>query len=170
MTKAKPLPNAEYLREILKYNPATGEITWKKPNANNVKQGQRAGAVNSRGYTKIGIHSIEYMAHRIAWTYMTGEDPGDMLIDHIDGDTTNNRFNNLRLASKAENTRNAKKYKHNTSGFKGVCWHNETKKWRAQIRCDYRLVHLGLFDTPELAHMAYCKAAAELHGEFARGA
>jgi hypothetical protein len=65
---------------------------------------------------------------------------------------------------------NKKRQANNTSGYKGVCYHKITGKWAARIRLNKCLRHLGLFPTPELAHMAYAKAAAELHGDFARAA
>lgn len=90
------------------------------------------------------------------------------VVDHIDGNPLNNHRSNLRLASIKENVRNSKKPKNNTSGFKGVSWHDRAQKWRARIFVDRRQIHLGYFDTPEEAHKAYMEAAKELHGEFAR--
>lgn len=88
-------------------------------------------------------------------------------VDHINGDTLNNCRSNLRLATNAENVRNAPQRVNNKSGYKGVCWHKATKKWMAQIGVNYQNRILGYFDDPAEAHEAYCKAARELHGEFA---
>ena len=101
---------------------------------------------------------------------VTGVDPKEDVIDHIDGDGCNNKFANLRLCSNSENGFNRSLNANNTSGFKGVCWHKRSQKYMAYIKSNYKRIHLGLFDSPELAHMAYCKAAAELYGDFARGA
>jgi hypothetical protein len=88
--------------------------------------------------------------------------------DHEDNNPLNNRRSNLRLASIAQNTQNQSKLSTNTSGYKGVYFFKPTGKWRAQIQANWQRKTLGYFDTPEEAHEAYCKAADELHGEFAR--
>lgn len=88
--------------------------------------------------------------------------------DHIDGNGLNNRRENLRLATKAENGRNSRIRRRNKSGFKGVHLHKQSGKWRARISTGSKLVCLGLHETPEEAHAAYAKASIELHGEFSR--
>jgi hypothetical protein len=92
--------------------------------------------------------------------------PDGMDVDHIDGDTLNNRRANLRLASRAENGRNQGLRRNNTSGFKGV--HRAGDKWAAQITRNRVVTHLGRFDTPDQAAAAYRLAALRLHGRFAR--
>lgn len=87
--------------------------------------------------------------------------------DHRDGDGLNNRRHNLRPATKAQNGRNRRRNKNNTSGFKGVSWHTQRSRWRAQIMVDRHKKSLGLFDTPEDAYAAYVRASKALHGEFA---
>jgi hypothetical protein len=94
--------------------------------------------------------------------------PEHLVVDHIDGNPLNNRRSNLRLASKAENGRNAKLSRANSTGLKGVTWDRRYKKWRAQITCNKINRNLGRFDCPQKAHQAYLKAAQELFGEFAR--
>jgi AP2 domain len=89
--------------------------------------------------------------------------------DHIKvGDTLNNQDDNLRIATNAQNMWNSGKRKNNKSGFKGVWWSKVSSKWTAQIRVGEKKIHLGLFDTAESAHAAYCDAALKYHGEFAR--
>lgn len=90
------------------------------------------------------------------------------IVDHIDGDSLNNRRANLRIATYAQNNCNRKINKNNASGFKGVSWHRNTGKWRAVIKIGGNQISLGLYSTPEDAHAAYCKAAVKYHGEFAR--
>lgn len=91
-----------------------------------------------------------------------------METDHINGNTLDNRRVNLRVCTRSENARNRCKNSNNTSGFKGVNFHKETRKWAAHIRLNKRLIHLGLFSTPETAHAAYCDAAIKHYGEFVR--
>ena len=101
--------------------------------------------------------------HRVIMDAPTGVD-----IDHINGDTLDNRRANLRMASHGENIRNSKKPQNNTSGFKGVYWHKQAKKWLAQIKCEAKHHYLGLFDTAEEASLVYETAARKLFGEFYR--
>ena len=89
-----------------------------------------------------------------------------MDIDHRDGDGLNNKKNNLRLATHAQNIMNQRLNKVNTSGYKGVSWHRN--KWRAQIKKDGKRHHLGLFTCLIKAAKAYDEAAKELFGEYAR--
>ena len=89
-------------------------------------------------------------------------------IDHIDGNGLNNRRENLRIVTKAQNQHNRKKSANNTSGFKGVFWHRAAGKWAAAIRLNGKRSHLGLYVRPEDAHAAYQSASERLHGEFGR--
>lgn len=88
-------------------------------------------------------------------------------VDHEDENKTNNQRYNLRSATHAQNQRNRSKQANNTSGFKGVSWHRKNSLWEARIKVDGKRKHLGYFRTAEMAHGAYCRAVAELHGEFA---
>lgn len=87
-------------------------------------------------------------------------------VDHIDGNRLNNIRENLRLASNSQNGKNRRISKLNKSGYKGV--YKVRDKWRVAIKVNYKLIHLGYFNTPEEAHKAYCEAAIKYHGEFAR--
>lgn len=170
MSKIKALPPQDFLIKILDYNKETGELIWKQTKSKAIK-GNVAGylrqCAHGSVYRMIRINGVGYSAHRLAWRIVTGQDPGALQIDHIDGNSTNNSWSNLRLASNAENQRNKGIFRNNKSGFKGV--HKHGNRWKALIYFNKKKINLGCFDTPELAHMAYCKAAAELHGEFARG-
>jgi len=103
------------------------------------------------------------LMHRL----IMGAQPGEE-VDHIHHLTLDNRKSELRRCTVAQNQHNAGKREDNTSGFKGVSWHKECQKWRADIKLNGKKKHLGLFIAPEAAHQAYCKAALELHGDFAR--
>jgi hypothetical protein len=158
---------AEYLREILSYDPDTGVFRWKVSETNRVSVGGVAGSQNGDGYTRIMIGKKKYRAHRLAWLHVYGEWPAKY-VDHVDGDRSNNKITNLREATNAQNMRNCGAYATNTSGFKGVTFHKHRRRWHARINIPSKQIHLGYFDTPEEAHAAYCAAAAKLHGEFAR--
>jgi hypothetical protein len=87
--------------------------------------------------------------------------------DHKNGNRADNRRENIRIATAGQNRNNSRIAANNTSGFKGVCWNKKDRRWAARIRINRKSIHLGYFLTPEAAHEAYCKAALELHGEFA---
>ena len=92
--------------------------------------------------------------------------PKNLLVDHINHNTLDNRKKNLRLATKLENSHNRKRCKRNTSGYKGVTWSKLHNKWRSRICVESKRLHLGLFDTAEEAYIAYCNAAIEYHKDF----
>lgn len=153
---------AERLRELLHYDPETGRFTRRvtRP-GRSAKAGSVAGHVNQRGYWVIWI-GCNWMAHRLAWLYVHGAWP-DGHIDHINQDKADNRMENLRLVTHAENMQNRPHQRNNVSGFKGVAPCRRTGRWQALICSNNKQIHLGFFDTPELAHAAYCEAAARLH-------
>lgn len=94
----------------------------------------------------------------------------DVQVDHVDLNGLNNRRENLRIATPQQNCFNRRKTRANTSGFKGVCWNRKSRKWQAGIRINGRSAHLGLFETIDAAYNAYCQAANQYHGEYARAA
>lgn len=95
--------------------------------------------------------------------------PDGMETDHVSMDTLDNRRENLRISTRAQNSANKKKYSTNTSGYKGVSWDKRARKWIAQITINYKNRRLGHFDNPESAAKAYMDAAKEGFGSFARG-
>lgn len=98
---------------------------------------------------------------------MTGEWP-DCFIDHIDLNTKNNKWENLRKATVSQNGFNRGAQINNKSGYKGVSWCKKSHKWQSHIQYNNKQKHLGHYATPEEAYAAYCKAAADLHGEYHR--
>jgi len=91
-----------------------------------------------------------------------------MVVDHIDGNTLNNKKSNLRLCHQYGNAENQKISKRNTSGYKGVSWSSLYNKWVSKIHCRNKYHFLGYFNDPEQAYKAYCEASIKYHGEFSR--
>lgn len=151
-------------RKILAYDPETGIFRWKQPGPRRCVGEIAGGPCN--GYWRIRLDGGKhYAAHRLAWLFVKGVWPAGHL-DHKNGTKDDNRFVNLRDASRSQNMANSKLRKHNTSGFRGVTWHPQTGKWRAEIRKDGKHTHIALCDTPDKAHEAYLTKARELFGDF----
>lgn len=152
---------------LLRYLPETGDFVWLVKRNEQILQGHLAGRWHNKGYREITVDRKTYFAHRLAWFYVYGEWPvGE--VDHRDTNKGNNAIANLRLASRSLNQGNVKIRRDNTSGLKGVYWSRTRKKFVAQIRRAGFTKNLGGFDTAEEAHTAYCEAAREYFGEFAR--
>lgn len=160
----------ERARELLDYHPESGKLFWKargNSRFDNRFAGTTAGTPKIGGYIQIMIDGkIEY-AHRLIWLLETGELPSGM-VDHINGNPSDNRSKNLRIADHAQNGWNASRPKTNKTGFKGVSVEPRTGKYVAYICVRGKRKNLGAFKSPEEAHEAYCKAAADLHGDFSR--
>lgn len=151
----------ERLVELLDYNPNTGVFYWKR-------NGKIAGYRNGWSYISIRIDGILYLAHRLAFLYITKKWPADK-IDHRDGNRGNNRWKNLRPATNAQNLQNSKLRINNKSGFKGVSFVSATSTWYACIMVKGKSIALGAgHKTAKSAYAAYCAAALKFHGEFAR--
>jgi len=152
----------EYLRTIFHYDPITGIFTW-KTNMGNVKcAGKRAGWIHPKyGYVVIRVCGINTGAHRLAWIFSHGINPKE-IIDHRDGNPSNNALENLRLASPSLNGANSKCRSNSKSGIKGV--RKVGKRWEAKANRKY----IGTYDTIAEASAAYLSVAKSLWGEFAR--
>ena len=154
---------AERVRELLDYDPETGEFRWKVRTSLSVRPGYVAGCEHTdqsgKEYRVIKVGGKFYKAHRLAWLVTHGEFPPEQ-IDHIDGNGLNNRLDNLRAVSHAENQRNQRKYSNNTTGVVGVYWTKDRHKWRAMIAVNRKDIHLGYFTNKDEAVAA--RKAAEL--------
>jgi hypothetical protein len=163
----KPELTQERLREILDYDPDTGEFRWRVRKRTSLRAGEIAGCRAGSAHWCIGIDGRTYRANQLAWLYVKGE-WGRPVVDHRDGNPLNNRWSNLRLSSYSNNVANQSRKQSNTSGFKGVHRDRRRGKWIAQIKKNGRQYWLGRFETAEQAHAAYVAKAHELFGEFAR--
>jgi len=158
--------SVESLRDVLHYNPETGIFTWKQTG-----KGKRAGGIagNTRpdGYRRINVGGKLYYAHRLAYLYMTGEWPKD-LIDHANMDPSDNRWCNIRACDQRQNRGNRRIDPRSRSGIKGIHYRADCDKWWAYICPNGRLKSLGMYKTLEEAMAARATAAKEFFGDFAR--
>jgi hypothetical protein len=165
-TNKEALLPYELAHSLLEYNPDTGLLSWKVTKGPRALKGGVAGSKHSSGYVQIGINKVQFLVHRVTWLLFYKEWPSTLL-DHIDGDKTNNRIANLRPCNTSQNKQNIGLNKNNSSGYKGVHFDNTHGKYKAQIQTlEGNRKHLGLFSTPEEASEVYNRAAKELHGEF----
>lgn len=159
---------AERLRDLMIYDPTTGIFRWRVDRRNAIRAGTIAGGDDGRGYVVVRIDGGKYLAHRLAFLYMTGKWPGP-LVDHKDANPSNNRWNNLREATRQGNSANSKTSARNKCGLKGARWHSRDQRWYAGISVRGQQIHLGTFKNAEDAHAAYLAAARQHFGEFAFG-
>ncbi len=172
--RTAPNLTQDQLQALLHYCPETGVFTWKHRPAgskqwNTRYAGKAAGfdwTLGTATYRSIRIFDWPFLGHRLAWFYMTGGWPA--LVDHRDNDGLNNRWGNLREATKAQNACNSRIPKTNSTGFKGVSQVKKTGRYRAYITHDGKQINLGHFASIEEAHSAYARASRGARGEFAR--
>jgi len=155
-----------FLKEHFEY--CAGNLVWKKlPNKKGpARVGDIAGGSHPLGYRTIGINGVRFYAHRLIWTYHNGTTPE--MIDHINGNRSDNRIENLRACNKSQNMMNMGASGRNSSGVKGVGWSASLKKWRAYLNVNGKTKHLGYFENIEDAKQAVSKVRAQAHGEFAK--
>lgn len=146
------------LKELLDYDPDTGIMTRKITTSSNAKAGDVIGSLNNNGYLCGRVDGKVYLCHRLAWLWMTGQWPTEM-IDHLNRRRTDNRWSNLREATHRENAKN-----HSSNGF---CWDKEKGRWISRIQVDGRMFAIGRFETILDARAAYLRERKRHFGEFA---
>lgn len=151
--------DAERARRLLAYDELTGHFRW-------VATDCRAGCATTNGYIVIGVDGKLFLAHRLAWLWMTGSWPA-VLVDHKNRKKNDNRWDNLREATVSQNVANSGARSTSGSGVKGVSWCSSTKKWRATITVNGKQRSLGRHDELESAAASYARAASGVFGEFA---
>jgi len=149
--------DAEQARQWFLYQPATGVLYWRPT-------GRIAGTTDADGYRAVQFERVIYRAHRLIWLLVHGRWP-EGEIDHIDGDVSNNRIENLRDVTRAHNAHNQRRAAgHNASSHHiGVSWQPSRKRWLASITVDGKTRYIGRFKTEEEAAAAYWEAKAEYH-------
>lgn len=156
--------NQTYLQSVLDYNEHTGVFTWKAPRRG-VMVGARAGTIGKDEYRIIHLDGKNYPAARLAFLYMKGYFPPND-VDHKNRRRWDDRWNNLREATRSQNMMNGTLRIDNKSGHRGVNWHKGAAKWRAFIRVNNITLHLGLYKNIDDAIAARIAAEAKHHGEF----
>jgi hypothetical protein len=176
---AVKLPPADHLRECLSYDADSGVLVWKVRPLHHFKNAHGMNTFNAKfagkvatsllngRYLTVSIGGRTLLAHRVIWKMVTGDEPPPF-VDHKDTDKLNNRFSNLRPATKQQNAFNTGVSSKNNTGFKGVSYDRQRGKYYACIRVNGKSKSLGRFDSAEQAGQAYQQAAQRAHGEFAR--
>lgn len=168
MPSDRPTLTQARLKELLHYDPETGHFTWLVCRRNSIKSGAVAGATNGSGYRQISVDSIVYPAHRLAFLYMTGEMPPND-VDHINRVKDDNRWDNLRPATRSQNAANVPIKSNNTSGTTNVHWDTRRRKWQVRHRVAGKRTTYGLFDDlVEASRVAGLLRCSE-YGEYVGG-
>lgn len=158
----KKVVTQERLKELLRYDPETGLFVRIKARGRLGKVGSIAGTDHKDGYKMIKIDSVLYLSHRLAWLYVYGVWPIDLL-DHRNGVRSDNQIENLREATNEKNLQNQRKGRGNGSKYLGVSWSKISRKWMASIQLDKKWFYLGYFSEEEAAYSAYLEAKRKLH-------
>lgn len=176
---SKALPAQDVLLQLLSYDPDTGKLFWLRRGPEWFKDGAQSREHNAAiwngknagkeafvtrlptGHRYAGLFGVKTLAHRVIWKMVTGEEPDT--IDHINGDASDNRWANLRNVTQADNARNCRRSKNNSSGFNGIYWSRRHGKWCVDIHFEYRKKHIGLFSCIGKAVVAR-RAAEKAHG------
>jgi hypothetical protein len=153
------------LKQILHYCPNSGVFTWLVNLGSRARIGSIAGCDDGQGYRVIRVGGKSQGAHRLAWLYVNGTWPSQM-IDHINRDKADNRIANLREVDKSTNAMNRGAQCNNKLGIKGVCWSKSNRRWMARTQAG-NTVHQGHFDTIAEAVSAQLKWEELAHGTFA---
>lgn len=156
----------EEAMQLLRYEPDTGIFYWlikRNSRGGVVAPGVIAGTASGQGYVQIKVLGRLWRAHRLAWLFQTGAPPPKgQEIDHINGERADNRWVNLRLATRSRNSLNIGVKANNRSGVTGVSWAARWQKWDARIRVDGQLHYLGRYEIKEDAIAARREAEQRL--------
>jgi hypothetical protein len=164
MPKPRSVTEEDLQEMVRRFDLVDGKIYYKEIGVQGVKNGTEAGSTNGIGYLTVQIKGRKFRVHRIIYYLHYGIWPEDFQVDHIDGDKTNNKPENLRLVTHKQNHRSYKKpTKGASSKYRGVYWEKSRNKYLARIRLDSKNIHLGSFTCEKEAALAY-NIAAEKYG------
>lgn len=166
--KMRPITSEDLvlLKECLSLDVESGELRWRKKIAKKIVVGSIAGRVRDDGYRGIQIMGKRFLAHRIVFAMINGKCIGE--IDHINGETLDNRPSNLRVATRSQQNMNKPLAMHNKWGLAGICFHKKSGLYQSKIKANGRKISLGYYSTPEEAHKAYLAGVEKYHGEYRR--
>lgn len=163
--KINPLPTKQRLRFLFDYKRG---VLIRKTSGYGALKGQKLGWLTPHGYYRAYVDGEEYAVHRLIWVWHFGS--LKTFIDHKNGNKKDNRIENLRLATKAQNEWHKPKRRHNTTGFKNVYKLSKNckgrKRYWAYFTINGKRHGLGMYSTAKHAHLAYKNAAKKHHGEF----
>ena len=147
----------------------SGNLIWKTNRGSQLVKGKVAGSLHE-GYVRIRLSEMgdRFFAHNIIWEMFNEKVPSGMYVDHINGNRSDNRIENLRLVTKSQNCQNQKMHTNNKSGFKNVSWHSHRNKWVVSIQVKGKRKHLGHYDDLELADLVAQEARNKYHGLYAK--
>lgn len=188
MAARRIMPDQAYLQACFRYDESSGALFWRRRPLEHFKS-QRAHAVWNGRYSgkEVGcvydagkyrpvttpymkrvanLDNKTYVVARLIFKLVNGYDP--FTVDHANVDSVDNRTNNMRDATAAQNGRNRRVQTNNKTGLKGASWNPSANRFVARIKHNGKSLHLGCFLTAQAAHDAYCDAARRLYGEFAR--
>ena len=153
----------ERVKHLFNYDANTGKLYWRNPTSIRCKVGQEITYINA-GYLKVKVDGTLHLVHKIIYLYVTGHWPDypNELVDHLDRDKLNNRFENFRLTNHHGNQHNRPLNRNSTTGYKGVTI-NKNGKYQAQAQLNGKKYYLGSYDYPEDASDAYQKFVTENH-------
>ena len=165
MKLVKRIPTQDELKALMHYDPETGVFTHLQSRGKG-RAGQTVGKVNVHGYVEMRVFNRLFGAHQLAFIYMTDRYPQrPMTVDHINGDKTDNRWCNLRIADYYGQSWNTGPHKTNKSGLKGAWPCKTTGRWISMLEMDRKRIWIGRFDTAEDAHKAWINTARNLRGD-----
>lgn len=157
--------NIDRLREIFV---ADGGLLRYAVSVGSRKAGAVAGTRHNKGYWQVGLDGKRLQAHRVIFALHHGYLPEQ--VDHINGNKSDNRIENLRAATNAQNHWNTGLRSTNKSGVKGVHWNKAASKWSAECRANGKINYVGLFDNLDDAAIAVEAFRSVNHGTYARHA
>lgn len=176
MPKPRSLPDQDYLRQCLDYDPVTSSLTWRERPPGHFKderswkiwntryRGMAVGGYRASLHIRVALDGVRYLSHRVIWKLATGTETPE--IDHKNRDGRDNRWINLRVASRPQNQVNRSMQSNNTTGFRGVIFRKSSGRYLAQIYYDGKTKYLGSFTNAEEADKTYREFGERLHGEF----
>lgn len=167
MSKYKTISRGQII-DRLDYDSDAGIFTWKMPHKKALRfKGKRAGCVwkaqanGNKDYRYIKFNCIPIAEHHLAWMIAYGEWPE--MIDHKNGDSLDNRIDNLRICNPVINSQNHNRPTRSMTGFMGVKKIKSTGKYEASIGINGKSVYLGTYNTPQAAHESYLQARLSNH-------